>query len=1381
MLDSTLQLLYTIIAPRPSFKVTPSLPDPIYHTGTLNNFFRNDPKASVSKFNVSTSEFGELTRKPAFTGRSRTRSPNRDFLRPIQSQSRRSRSLSSSISGPTVERLSPVPSLHSACFINRKSQSTSRGRPLSRNGTSCCGNSCPYENSIRSLAVGHGSTATRFNANVDLMTAVTVSLLESPSPRPSRTSKDENFTPRRRAPPRTSRSNATPYPRGFPSSPMESPSPRFLKSLEHETSSGTRKQDENCSPNPHEKPTKLSFGRPLSWRKPVPVLSSLQDATVPATGTTFLSFSSSNTSKSQNEDQQDQDPFISITESIIQTPDVSIPLSDSESFFHVPEVSSRRFDLSLEDPFLVESTPNAAFSTALKERGRARTKAQFPSPRSRSGTGSRTRARPKIKSRSCSRSPSKSRLESKDGDITIASKSLKTPEKPTRPPKSSKRFSRELKLQLTNSQALDAMTLSDSPLPPRPPRSAKRKTGSRLRSDTVNANASLAKPLFIQKTGKTSGNTPTATRTSCNAPASSYAGNVIDDGEGDNGDDLLGDSGVDLHSCTAYTGTASLGRVGEPSASATTSVQDCNFSATVTTFIESSVRPVDSKLSLSFDADATFLTAPLGSTVFDSADDTNSLTRLTMVPEPSALGVSSIQGSADISLVRTAVTSISNEVNGIDLLPAISDVEVGPCTFGTKETECADPNSAKLSSSRSLKRCKGRVPAFTVNARDGDDTCRKDSAGDDAESACRRTKVTTADEMDSSMRRSLQHIPTLFSRYNTSDGGDRFIPLSSPSQVDQSLPADLIQVFSPRLANSPLVSNPPSLPPTNPFQSPPLPNPWSPPSSPPVSLSAPASPPMMLRNPRMIEQPSRPQFLLPYITPFPSAVLLSSSSPNDSPESGSEFDGDDSMYAVWAQAQAQITNQAEENFDADCSPVGSRAHMTTLVGQPRDVLAMTLPLFSPSILTTESQLSIVEGSLSQCNSGSLRSRTSRLSNPSQGLLPAPMLTLTFPTPEFADISSFAVAQPVPLTLSESESSSTGSDPAVQFKHKRVPAESDCTEIDFGIPCTPPRATCAANAGRTPYHNPGVGLVTPLTSRDSLAPRTPSATPGRLPLAPTTPPTPLPPLPRCTACGFGFGLELARSGSISDGTQSNAMPDEDHTQDIRSGKPCKKCNSEWERSRRWYGKRGWNVGRLGYTGEGATAKESPMRELKTLRRMSKRLSQLVEVPKRFSIASGVTVTPSVYRKSVSFAPNIYVVPNEDSEFAPGDPDHSSSSAGSSTRVNTGHNHTQAHQQVRFSSPAILHDYTQPSQSSNSLSSQRRMQDILDEDEDKENVPPPSVETAAQTEDNVKNDDKRVKSNKSKTWQKVIGILTLPKRTSDSRGSKVGRKTRRHSYI
>jgi len=483
----------------------------------------------------------------------------------------------------------------------------------------------------------------------------------------------------------------------------------------------------------------------------------MQDATVLASESTFLSFSSSNTSKNQSEDQQDQDPFISITESLIQTPDVSVPLSGSESFFHVPEMSPSRFDLSLEDPFLVGSTANAALSSALKERGRARTKAQFPSPRSRSGSGSRIRARPK-KMHLCSRSRSRSRFESKDGDITIASKSLKTPEKPTRPPKSSKRFSRELQLQLANSQVLDAMILSEYPLPPRPPRSAKRKTGSRLRPDTVTANVSLVKPLCIQKTGKSTGNAPTAsTRTSCSTPVPSHTNNVIDD-EGDNGDDLLGDSGVDLHSCTAYTGTASFGGVGEPSASVTTSVQDCNSSspAIVTTFIESSVHPVDSKSSLSFDADATFLTAPLGSAVFDSADDTVSLTRLTMVPEPSALGVSSTQGSTDISLVRTAVTSISDEVNGIDLLPAISDVEASLCTLGAKETKCADPNSAKLSSSRSLKRCKGRVPAFTVNARDvGDDTCRKDSVGDDAESACRRTKVTIADEMDVSVRDSI--------------------------------------------------------------------------------------------------------------------------------------------------------------------------------------------------------------------------------------------------------------------------------------------------------------------------------------------------------------------------------------------------------------------------------------------------------------------------------------------------------------------------------------------------------------------------------------------------------------------------------------------------
>lgn len=56
-----------------------------------------------------------------------------------------------------------------------------------------------------------------------------------------------------------------------------------------------------------------------------------------------------------------------------------------------------------------------------------------------------------------------------------------------------------------------------------------------------------------------------------------------------------------------------------------------------------------------------------------------------------------------------------------------------------------------------------------------------------------------------------------------------------------------------------------------------------------------------------------------------------------------------------------------------------------------------------------------------------------------------------------------------------------------------------------------------------------------------------------------PPTPIPPLPRCTSCGFGFAFDVTGSTDI--------LP-----RPSRNTNPCGKCQAQWDKCRKWYGKR-----------------------------------------------------------------------------------------------------------------------------------------------------------------------------------------------------------------
>ncbi|KAJ3789861.1 hypothetical protein GGU10DRAFT_371712 [Lentinula aff. detonsa] len=89
-----------------------------------------------------------------------------------------------------------------------------------------------------------------------------------------------------------------------------------------------------------------------------------------------------------------------------------------------------------------------------------------------------------------------------------------------------------------------------------------------------------------------------------------------------------------------------------------------------------------------------------------------------------------------------------------------------------------------------------------------------------------------------------------------------------------------------------------------------------------------------------------------------------------------------------------------------------------------------------------------------------------------------------------------------------------------------------------------------------------------------------------------PPTPMPPLPRCTSCGFGFSFDVTGSTDMLH----------------RPVNPCDKCQAQWERCRKWYGKRGWEVERS----EVAPDQNADIKEEKGLNlRVSRRFSQIVE--------------------------------------------------------------------------------------------------------------------------------------------------------------------------
>ncbi|KAJ3762994.1 hypothetical protein EV360DRAFT_78774 [Lentinula raphanica] len=88
-----------------------------------------------------------------------------------------------------------------------------------------------------------------------------------------------------------------------------------------------------------------------------------------------------------------------------------------------------------------------------------------------------------------------------------------------------------------------------------------------------------------------------------------------------------------------------------------------------------------------------------------------------------------------------------------------------------------------------------------------------------------------------------------------------------------------------------------------------------------------------------------------------------------------------------------------------------------------------------------------------------------------------------------------------------------------------------------------------------------------------------------------PPTPMPPLPRCTSCGFGFSFDVTGSTDMIH----------------RPVNPCDQCQAQWDRCRKWYGKRGWQVERT----EDTSSQDTEIKKEKTLKRVSRRFSQIVE--------------------------------------------------------------------------------------------------------------------------------------------------------------------------
>ncbi|THU91356.1 hypothetical protein K435DRAFT_235447 [Dendrothele bispora CBS 962.96] len=258
-----------------------------------------------------------------------------------------------------------------------------------------------------------------------------------------------------------------------------------------------------------------------------------------------------------------EDIFMSITDSFIQTPDVSIPLSDPDSIFlSIPGSSPSLYESSLEDPFLVGSSlasRTADHSTTEEERGRARARTQSPSVRSRSS--SRTRPRMRSTQGYHSRSQSKSRSRINDRDTL---KSSKHTEKPPIPPRSAERPSRGLKLSLLVDRPFDTTPLK----PSRPPRSAKRNAGSRPKQDSsivhVPAKLGATKPLSIEKAGKSKNKDDNES----NHNTEEYK-DVMTGSDRDTGSGLFGDQRMDI-ACTVYacTGVAdSFGGVGSASVS----------------------------------------------------------------------------------------------------------------------------------------------------------------------------------------------------------------------------------------------------------------------------------------------------------------------------------------------------------------------------------------------------------------------------------------------------------------------------------------------------------------------------------------------------------------------------------------------------------------------------------------------------------------------------------------------------------------------------------------------------------------------------------------------------------------------------------------------
>ncbi|KAF5350397.1 hypothetical protein D9758_012489 [Tetrapyrgos nigripes] len=1339
MLDSTLQLLYTIVAPRPSFKVTPSLPDPIYHTGT--HFKRNPSDSSIVTSPISTCLQQSLASSLLARKDSERNHKNRyllffnhlDFV------------VAQILLSPRYQNLSQsgFPQHGASVLLTVLGGLLNLG--LEADPSLFLGPRGIRHAAIRSLSVGHRNKSDIPGVNVDLMTAVAVSLLDSPSPRPSRM-QDKPYTPRFKPPPRISRLNVTPYPRAYPISPPESsPSSFASRDSSIHTISQSRRHNENDSPFG----CRNAFGRPLSWRKPVPILSPIQDAVTPPLNTTF-SFESIHDKVLE---RSDQSPFMSLTDSLIQTPDISIPMSNSDISVQIPGFPCTLPDLSLEDSFFMSSPTGVEATpvTPVKERGRPRTRTSSHSFNTATTSGI-------------------------FADAPLAQLCSST-ERPPRPPRSAERLSRGLRNASGDHPSSSAVSgidrlgnASEQSPPARPPRSAKRGNGrSQLFLDTATGHSDI-------KDGQNSD-----VRLSENVLVA-YASSR-QEAEGDD------EAGVDSHSFVyAGTGTAhSFGGIGDTFASMShfgadeTSVDpnsdvdaahtqdipsDCitlHDAVPVTRAVvlgdSAGMTAVDFSPVLPFDGDQqSFETAP--ALASDSADEPP-LPRQSPEPEPKTMIPDT---NADLTGVNATVTNTGDDDHGIDT----KAVSVS-CTPSATVTNLK-PDSMTQDSCRSLRRSKGRIPAFAVSAHDGDE-CSANSVDDDD-------------------ARNLS--PPLFEDSAPTTNPDTLQGLVTVPHY-QDLPEDAAVVFSPRLPDfSPLPSpwSPPLAPSFELPLSPPLTNPWSPPSSPPISppMSAPLQ--SILQTSRKIKHPSRPQFLLPYVTPFSSAVFTPSSSSNlnDSPESCSSFDGQDSMYAINKLAEARAKQTAadvvpEERLDVEDLEVNS--HGRDVMEQAREVLAMALPLFSSFMPTARSEVVIVEGAERQHDEDdqdSAQQPTREFSAPpkaagAQVPLQAPMLTLTFPTPDLGDVGTFFGVQPVRLTLSESESSNgsegTSRGPLiVKSHHQRMPAESDISEegvlVDMDPPRTPVRAINLANAGNTPYHNPFNDPTTPSASRDSLAPCTPSS--GRLPLRPLTPPTPLPSLPRCTTCGFGFGLEL--------GSEVIEEPQTD-----RPEKPCKKCMSQWEKSRRWYGKRGWDVGGFGKSSELGDEEMGNEGRKHTLRRISRRLSQLVDahVQNRFSVASEDTTQSSDKRNSALFS---FKTARRASRFG---------ERGSrvSSPATTHTNRTQK-LQVRFSATTIVYPQSRdeecspPQHHANHTSSTPRQIE-----EENISIVEPSANYAvvpSEQDEDIGIASKEVKNRKTKTWKRAFLSLSFfkprpPSVIGRSEKTPLGtlRKLRRRSVI